>query len=268
MVKTDLPTSPPLQIQPRTWMAIAAVLLTWNGTAAFFANPFVMIQPYDGTQYHLLVRNRLHGHYELGDTAHTVREEGRHPIWRPGLVWIEEGLARLFGSVRWSAAVASALGAALLELALLLLTLRCFGRAACALVLLALLMPLRSGELYLLLAVGQGPEAWAAALLTLGLWLLVEGLRYPSVLRRVAAGFLGGAAECFRTGNYLIFLVPCIVVGLAALARKDRRSFAICVKVAWFYLGTVGLTTMLTPSPVNKTAVNLWHRLVEHDGEF
>src|SRR6266403_5323339 len=81
---------------------------------------FIMGHRYDGTQYHLLVRNRLHGHYEIGDTAHTVREEGRHPIWRPGLVWIEEGLARLFGSVRSGAAAASALGTTLLELAMLL----------------------------------------------------------------------------------------------------------------------------------------------------
>ena len=74
--------------------ALTALLLAWNGSLAHYANPFVMTQHNDGTQDYLLVRNRFHGHHEVGDTSHTVREEGAHPIWRPGLVFMEEVLAR------------------------------------------------------------------------------------------------------------------------------------------------------------------------------
>src|SRR5262245_60424152 len=91
------------------WCAAAMVLLAWNGYIAQYANPFDLLQGHDGAQFHLLVSNRLHGHFEVGDEGHTVRREGQHPIWRPGLVWIEEGLARLFGSVQAGAAAAAAL---------------------------------------------------------------------------------------------------------------------------------------------------------------
>ena len=100
------------------WCVVAALLLSWNGTLGTFASPFVMLHRYDCAQYQLLARNRLHGHYEVGDEAHSVHQEGCHPMWRPGLVWIEEALARCLGSVRKGAAAASVLGAALLELAL------------------------------------------------------------------------------------------------------------------------------------------------------
>ena len=81
------------------WPTVVLVLLAWNSVVATYSSPLVMLQHHDGSQYHLLVRNRLHGHDEVGDTSHTVQGEGRNPIWRPGLVWIEEGLARWLGSV-------------------------------------------------------------------------------------------------------------------------------------------------------------------------
>src|SRR5207245_10160435 len=101
-----------------TGCAVAVLLLAWNGVLSSFASPFVLLSRYDGVQYQLLARNRLHGHYERGDEAHTVHEEGRQPMWGPGLVWSEEGLARCLGSVCLGAAAASGLGATLLGLAL------------------------------------------------------------------------------------------------------------------------------------------------------
>src|SRR5438093_1307686 len=114
------------------WAAVALVLGAWNGFAASFASPFHLLHASDSTQYHLLVRNRLHGHYEVGDGAHTVRTEGLHPVWRPGIVWIEELLARQLGSVATSAAVAAGVGTTLLELSLLWLALECCGGTAAA----------------------------------------------------------------------------------------------------------------------------------------
>src|SRR5437588_2999962 len=90
------PVSP--RVRVALWCGVTAFLLVWNGVLAVYANPFLLLQQHDGTQYHLLVRNRLKGHYEIEDTAHTVRAEGQNPIWRPALVWIEEGLARCLGS--------------------------------------------------------------------------------------------------------------------------------------------------------------------------
>src|SRR5207248_8158297 len=102
--------APPSHFRYGPWLAVALVLAVWNGLAASYASPFHLLHASDSTQYHLLVRNRLQGHYEVGDGAHTVRTEGLHPVWRPGLVWIEEALARPLGSVALSAAVAAAIG--------------------------------------------------------------------------------------------------------------------------------------------------------------
>src|SRR5207244_1019088 len=82
------PESP--RLRARTWALLTVALLVWNGWTALYANPFTLTMGYDGTFYQLLARNRLRGHDEVGDTAHTVGEEGRHPMWRPGLVWVEE----------------------------------------------------------------------------------------------------------------------------------------------------------------------------------
>src|SRR5438128_2725606 len=99
-----------LWVRIALWCSVAVFLLAWNGGLAMYANPLLLLQQHDGTQYHLLVRNRLKGHYELDDTAHTVRAEGQNPMWRPALVWIEEALAPYLGSVHASAALASAVG--------------------------------------------------------------------------------------------------------------------------------------------------------------
>jgi hypothetical protein len=257
----------PQRPRARLWCALAALLLVWNASLALYANPYIMVQQYDGTQYQLLVRNRLHGHHEVGDSAHTVRDEGRHPIWRPGLVWVEEFLARPLGSVRLAAGLASALGTTLLEIALLWLAWRCFGRGATLLLLVALLLPNKVAVLFLVMALGQGPEPWSAAALLWGLACLVEALRRRSWGWAVLAGGVAGSAEWFRTGNYLLFMVPCLVWALAALRPWDRRAVALPLAALLAFVGTVAATGAALPSPVNKTVVNLWHRMVENGGE-
>jgi hypothetical protein len=156
------PPRKPLPARPGTWVVLAAFLLVWNGWAASFAGPFTFIQGYDGPQYQLLARNRLHGHTEVGDSAHTVRGEGSHPMWRPGLVWIEQGLGSWLGSVRQGAGLASALGTTLLELAILWLAWTCYGFGTWTVVLLLMLSPWQVGVTLIAAAVGQGPEPWAA----------------------------------------------------------------------------------------------------------
>src|SRR5437879_435076 len=94
------------QARPLGWCALALLLLAWNGVAGMHAHPMLMTQVYDGTQYHLLARNRLQGHTELGEQAHTVRQEGQHPIWRPGMVWLVHGLTCCTGSIREAAGLA------------------------------------------------------------------------------------------------------------------------------------------------------------------
>src|SRR5437667_9201770 len=153
---------PSARTQWRAWLFLAALLSAWNGIAASYASPFNVLHASDSTQYHLLVRNRLHGHYEVGDGAHTVRTEGLHPVWRPGIVWIEELLARQLGSVATSAAVAAAVGTTLLELSLLWLALECFGGAAAAVAMVFLLAPLPTANDFLQMAVGMGAEPWAS----------------------------------------------------------------------------------------------------------
>lgn len=248
-----------------TWSLLALFFLTWNGVVAAFANPFWMIHAYDGTQYHLLVRNRLNGHHEVGEQAHTVRLEGWHPIWRSGLVWIEQALAPWLGSVRRAAAVASVLGTTLLELFLLWLAWRCFGRGVWLVVLVCLLSPVAMGN-FLFMAVGQGPEPWAAAAVLAGLAALVEAVRRGSWAWAVVAGTAAASAEWFRTGNQLLFAVPCVVYGLSALGKRDWYGLGLPALALGTFavLGVAG--GRAAPSQVDKTAVNLWQRVIEYQG--
>lgn len=257
----------------RVWPGIVGVLLTaflliWNGLTAVYANPFSLTQWYDGIQYQLLARNRLQGHTEIGDTAHTVRTEACHPMWRPGLVWIEQALAAGVGSVRVAAALASALGTTLFELALVALAAACFGRPTALVLLFGLLAPWPVGVSFLGLAVGQGPEPWAAAAIVGGLLLLVESARERSWQAAVLAGMCAGMAEWFRTGTLLLFAVPAGVYALACLARRDWLGLGL-VGSALTGLGVVAAAAGLAvPSPVNKTVVNLLHNFAENEGPF
>jgi hypothetical protein len=248
------------------WCGVTVFLLAWNGVLAAFANPHLLLQQHDGTQYHLLVRNRLHGHYEVSDTAHTVRAEGQNPIWRPGLVWIEEGLARCLGSVQASAAVASVLGATLMELALLGLAAVCFGSQAVLVLCIALVLPMPGSGYFMRMAVGQGPEPWAAAAVLAGLLGLAMALRRQSWRWALAGGVVAGLAEWFRAGSYLIFLCACLVYGLAALCRRERKLLRLPGVALASFVAVVWLSGLLVPSPVNKTLVALFHRLREADG--
>jgi hypothetical protein len=236
---------------------VSLLLLVWNGLFSRLASPFVLTHRLDTVQYQLLARNRLHGHYEVGEEAHTVHEEGRHPLWRPGLVWIQEGLARCLGSVGQAADAAAALGTTLLELALLCLAWRCYGRKTVGFLLLALLVPETSFPL-LGLAVGQGPEVWAAAATVSGLAVLVEGLRRRSVCCVLIAGIVAGGAEWFRTGNLLLFAVPCTVYAVFALWQRDRRGVGLPAGALLAWFGMVAVGGMAVPSAVNKTVANLW----------
>lgn len=249
------------------WAALAVFLAIWNGYAASFASPFHLLHASDSTQYHLLVRNRLHGHYEVGDGAHTVRTEGMHPVWRPGLVWIEELLARELGSVATSAAVAAAVGTTLLELLLLWLTAECFGMGSVAVALVFLLAPLPSANIFLQMAVGMGAEPWASAALVAGLGILAVALRQRSWSLVIVAGIVAGLSECFRTGNHLLFAVPCAAYGLLALGRRDVKSFFQPAVAGVAFLAVIAGSGRLVPSAVDKTTMNLWHRQLEFYGE-
>jgi hypothetical protein len=249
------------------WSTVAVFLLAWNGVLAMYANPLLLLQQHDGTQYHLLVRNRLKGHYEVVDSAHTVRAEGQNPMWRPGLVWIEEALVPLLGSVRASAALAGAVGTTLLELGMLWLAMICFGPRVTWLAGLSLLMPLQSSGYFLRMAAGQGPEPWAAAGIAAGLAALVMASRRQSWTWALVAGCLAGLAEWFRAGSYLIFLVPACLYLVRGLFRSDRKpAGVVAVGLATFLL-TVFAGGLLVPSRVNKTVVALTHRLQEQVGE-
>jgi hypothetical protein len=247
---------------------MAALLLAWNGLTAMFASPFTLTQWYDGAQYQLLARNRLHGHDDVGDTAHTVRLEGRHPMWRPGLVWIEQGLAGWVGSLRHGAALASALGTALLELALLLLAWRSFGQATCVAVLFCLLAPWSVAASFLGMAVGQGPEPWAAAAIVLGLAGLTEALGRESWAWATLAGAAAGMAEWFRTGTLVLFAVPCLVHGLVSLWQRDGRRLGLAGAALAGQLLMAFLAGGVVPSTVDKTVANLGHNLAENEGPF
>jgi hypothetical protein len=248
------------------WCGATAFLLAWNGVLAMFANPFLMLQQHDGTQYHLLVRNRLKGHYEMEDYAHTVRAEGQNPIWRPALVWIEEPLARWLGSVQASARVASAIGATLLELGLLWLTSVCFGPRVVGLVAISLVLPLAGTCFFMRMAVGQGPESWAAAALVAGMAALVLALRRQSWTWAVSAGILAGLAEWFRAGSYLIFLIPAFLYLLRALLMRERGRRILPATAIAAFLAAVFVSGLLVPSRVNKTVVAMTHRLQEQVG--
>src|SRR5262249_56574684 len=136
-----------------------------------------------------------------GDTADGVSTEGRHPMWSPGLVWIQEGLARCVGSVRLAAGIASALGTTLLELAMLRLTWRCFGRGTCLLLLLLLLAPVLVCVHFLRMAVGQVPEPWALAAVFGGLCALQEARGRRCWPWAVLSAGPAGLPESSRTGH-------------------------------------------------------------------
>lgn len=249
------------------WLLVAAGLVIWNGVAALAASPLHLVHASDTTQYHLLARNRLSGHGEVGDSAHTVRDEGLHPVWRPGFVWITESFAKPLGSVRSGAIAASLLGTTLVELVLLCLTVRCFGEAAAALVGLTLIAPLPVGSCFLLMAIGQGPEPWSALFIVSGLTLLVEALRRCAWAWAFGAGAAAGFAEWFRTGNHLLFAVPCAFYGIAALKRRDLRGFGLPALAGGIFLFVMALGGRLVPSSVDKTTVNLWQRVIEFYGD-
>jgi hypothetical protein len=249
------------------WCLVAAVMLAWNCLLASLASPYAILQHYDGVQYQLLARNRLKGHTELGDQFHTVHAEGSHPMWRPGLVWIEEGLARCLGSVRAAAAAASALGTTLLQVALLWLAYGAFGRKTFFLVLVSFAAPLVSTH-FVTLAVGQGPEVWSATAIVAGLGGLAFALARPSWAGALLAGAVAGLAEWFRTGNLLLFAVPCAMYALAALYRRDRRGFALPVSALCSFVAVIGVGGLMTPSPLNKSVANLWVFLIEQEGPF
>jgi hypothetical protein len=246
---------------------LGTLLLIWNGAFAWFASPFVLHHRVDSVQYQLLARNRLHGHDEVGEEAHTVHQEGCHPMWRPGLVWIEEGLAWCLGSVQNGAAAASALGTTLLELALLRLAWFCFGKKTLLMLFIGLAVPAIDFPL-LQLVVGQGPEVWAAASIVAGLALLVAGLQQHSASTIVAAGLVAGLAEWFRTGNLLLFAIPCAVYGLAALRQHDRRCLGLSATALGAWIGMAALGEQTVPSAVNKTIVNLWACRTDLRGPF
>jgi hypothetical protein len=256
----------PERIRVRTWCALAVFLLAWNGLAASHSNPMTLLQGYDGPQYHLLARNRLQGHYEIADTTHTVRLEGGHPMWRPGLVWMIEALARVIGSVSLAAALASALGTTLMELALLWLARRCFGLPTFVGALLCIVAPLSVSTHMLRLAIGSGPEPWATAFILVGLAALVEAIRRGSWRWAACAGLAAGLSEWFRTGNLIMFGIPCAVYALAALARRERARFAFPVLAVACFMGISSVGGRLVPSPVDKTTANLWGNLVETQG--
>ncbi len=262
-----------------TWFILGLVLLAWNSFLAWHASPLTLLSYYDGAQYQLLARNRLAGNYQVGDTAQTVGREGSHPLWRPGLVWVTEGLARALGSVQAGAAAASALGTTLLELAMLWLAWRCFSLTTFVAVAVFLFAFSPINTLFVHLAVGQGPEPWSAALLLWGLAGLVGSSRHTpcavgngtrSVPAKfalsLAAGGVAGLAEWFRTGNLLLFAIPCVVFALAALYRREWLGSGIAGTALTAFAGMVYLGALLVPSPVAKTVVNLRHNLVESSG--
>jgi hypothetical protein len=248
------------------WIGLAGYLFAWNGLAAMHASPLVLTHRWDGTQYQLLARNQLRGHYEVGDAANTVRREGQHPMFRPALVWLQHGLALVLGGVQPAAILASVLGTSLLELLLVALAWQCFGRWTALVVVFCLVMPLTVAAQFLMLAVGQGPELWAAAAIVAGLAILVKALGRQSWPVAGLAGVVAGLAEWFRTGNHLLFGIPCLVyLGTALWQKQWRRAVVTLSALGSFFLMIVS-SGFLTPTAVNKTVANFRHRLVEHQG--
>lgn len=257
----------PARFPVRPALAVACFLLFWNGLLGLYGNPLLMVQRYDGTQYHLLVRNRLRGHYEVGDTAHTVRREGRHPMWRPGIVWVEEALSPLSGSVGTAAVAASVIGTTLCELAALLLAWAAFGsRTALAALALLVLLPLNMSSGFALMAIGQGPEPWAAAALLVGLVVLAAGLRRPNAPAALAAGLAAGLSEVFRSGNLFVFAGACGVFVVRDLWRRDWRRLAVSAAALAAFAATSAWAGRLVPSGVDKHVANAWGVVLEQQG--
>jgi hypothetical protein len=102
----------------------------------------------------------------------------------------------------------------------------CYGRKNLLYLLVALLLPEISVP-FLEYAVGEGPEVWAAAASVAGLAILVASLHGRSVWSALMAGTIAGVAEWFRTGNLLLFAVPCAVYAVVYLAKRDCRGFCL-----------------------------------------
>jgi hypothetical protein len=253
----------PPQTRLRSWLLLGLLLLVCNGIIALHTTPFSLLAGYDSIQYQLLARNRLAGHYELGEKTQTVGLEGCHPMWRPGLVWIEEGLARCLGSVAAAAALASAVGVTLVELLILWLAWRCFGRGACVAAGIFMLAPFAANLHLMRMVLSVGPESWAIAMILAGLAALIEALTRHSWTWAMTAGIAAGLSEWFRTGNLLLFTVPCLVYSLAALRQRDGKGVALAATTLVGFLAMVALSRYTDPSAVDKTVANLWAILFE-----
>lgn len=261
------PEPTPVLARPGAWALLAGVLLLWNLSLGWMGGPWTILQRYDGPQYQLLARNRMMGHYEVGDKAHTVRLEGRHPMWRPGLVWLTQGFAHLTGSVRMAAGIVSGIAVTLLELAMLIVAYRFFGSLAAWVLLALMALPTDVGVWMIRMTLGQGPEPWSTAALLSGVVILVEAFRRGCWKLAVLSGVIAGLADWFRTGNLAIFPVPCLIYAAVALWRRESRKFAQAVVAGGVFLIMVMLGDQLTPSPVAKSRANLWGNLVETYGE-
>src|SRR5262249_5212076 len=71
-------------------------------------------------------------------------------------------------------------------------------------------------------------------------------------------GTVAGLAEWFRTGNLLLFAVPCAVYSLAGFRQRDRRGFCLPAGALIAWVGIAALAELAAPSSVNKIVVNLW----------
>ena len=248
------------------WQLAIYALVGWNATLAKYANPFSLTQGYDGAQYQLLARNRLAGSYHESHQAHTVRDEGSHPMWRPGLVWLLEGTAHLTGSVSQAAWMLSTAGTTLFEVIMLWIAWRCFGRTAWVILLAAFFLPFHWSAIFLSMALGQGPEPWAAALVLLGWAIFLKSLDGNSAILAIVGGVAIGGADWFRTGNLLMFAAPWGIFLLAGLLRRSRVELRQSLAMLGGFVAITLLGSWLFASPVNKTIANLWGNLVEHHG--
>jgi hypothetical protein len=151
--------------------------------------------------------------------------------------------------------------------------------------------------------VGQGPEPWAAAMILAACAALYEArsalfilhapfsaapfegqsnratengerrmkngtpFRFVPWVWAVAAGLAGGAAELFRSGNWLLFVIPLVVFGFE-LCRTGRRGWTLPLVSLTSYFCMAFLAGQIVPSPVAKTVVNLSHNLIEAKGPF
>src|SRR5262249_55259785 len=74
----------------------------------------------------------------------------------------------------------------------------------------------------------------------------------------LAAGAIAGLAEWFRTGNLLLFAVPCAVYSAATLRQSAWRGCGLAAGAFVGWVGMAALRGIAVPSPVNKNVANLW----------